>query len=147
MRITISRNDGQFRFTADSVIWDEESQALQFHKDRHGLTKQDFHLGEFVVEDKSGEGLRFPPAPHDAIWVTRIEGEPACPNHIIASNYDVLEPICVADDGQRLLVRNTNPRREQWAFSLNFVRLGDDEADAAKFTRWDPIIDNHNGGA
>ena len=145
--VTISRDDGQFRFTANSDIWHEDSQALQFHKDRHGLKKQDYHLVEFVIEDKSGEGLKFPSAPHDAIWVTKIESEAICPDHTIASNYDVLEPICVADDGQRLLVRNTNPQREQWAFTLNFVRPGNDETDAAKFASWDPIIDNHNGSA
>lgn len=147
--ITASLEDGRVQFTAVSDIWHTQDQALRFHKDQHGLKKQDFHLVEFTIDDKSGKGLRFPAAPHDAIWVTRIEGagKTACPDKTTGSNYDVLEPVCVTDDGKRLFVRNGNPQREQWAFTLNFVKAGDDQADADTFTSWDPIIDNHDGGA
>ena len=42
-----------------------------FHKDGHGMRKHDYHLIEFVLDDQTGEGLKFPNVPHDAMWVSR----------------------------------------------------------------------------
>ena len=141
-------DDGGTRFTAGSELWDDPNGALDFHKDHHGMRKQDYHLVEFVVDDRTDGGLRFPHSPHDAMWVSKVEdpNHPPCPDKNTDSNYEVLEPICVCDDGQRLIVRNDNPRREQWAFTLNFVKRGEDDSDADKYVSWDPITNNQNGG-
>jgi hypothetical protein len=148
VRVTASRDGGNVRFEAGSEIWEDSTGSLRFHKDRHGLRKLDFHLIEFVLADETGEGLRFPDIPHDAMWVAKagIGAQAPCPTRDTASDYEVLDPICVSDDGQRLIVRNNNPRREQWAFTLNFVMAGRDADDPDNYVSWDPIIDNHNGG-
>jgi len=138
---------GHIRFRPHSDLWDSNG-MFKFHKDDHGMSKQDFHLVEYVLDDRTGEGLKFPSVPHDAMWVAAIEDpdRPVCPGKDTKSDYSVLEPISVCDQGQRLIVRNENPRREQWAFTLNFVKGGADERDVDDYVSWDPITDNHNGG-
>lgn len=147
--VTAEREGELTRFAANSDLWDHSSQALRFHKDHHGMKKHDYHLVEFVLDDHTGDDLRFPNSPHHAMWVSKVEdpGHPTCPNKDSESNYEVLEPICVCDGGQRLIVRNDNPRVEQWAFTLNFVKRGQDDADADHYVSWDPITDNRNGGS
>lgn len=145
--VTATRDSGGTRFDAQSDLWDHPGGALHFHKDRHHMTKDDYHLVEFVLDDQTGDGLHFPSSPHDAMWVVRTDdGASACPDESSVSDYEVIEPICVCDDGHRLIVRNHNPRIERWAFSLNFVKSGADESDAGDYVRWDPIIQNQNGG-
>lgn len=145
--VTATKDGGETRFNAGSDLWDEPSGALHFHKDRHGMSKEDYHLVEFVLDDRTGERLHFPSTPHDAMWVIRAEhGEDTCPDKNSVSDYEVIEPICVCDEGNRLIVRNHNPKVERWAFSLNFVKAGADESDADQYVRWDPIIQNQNGG-
>lgn len=140
--------DGQTRFQPSSDLWDDSDDSLHFHKDRHGMRKADYHLVEFILDDKTGDQLRFPAVPHDAMWVAEVEDpqRPTCPDKDTKSNYDVLEPICVCDGGNRLLVRNENPREEAWSFTLNFVKPNADENDKASYVSWDPITQNHNGG-
>ncbi|HEY6048062.1 MAG TPA: hypothetical protein VIV07_03345 [Sphingomicrobium sp.] len=146
--VTASKSGGGTSFAAGSDLWDDPNGALRFHKDHHGMRKHDYHLVEFVLDDQTGDGLRFPSVPHDAMWVSKVGPgrETPCPNKDTESDYSVLEPICVSDDGRRLIVRNDNPQKEQWAFTMNFVKRGEDAADPDKFVSWDPIIDNHNGG-
>lgn len=147
--VTVTKQQAETRFTAASELWDEATGALRFHKDHHGMKKHDYHLVEFVLDDRSGDGLRFPDSPHSAMWVSRVAdpARPECPNKNTESDYEVLEPICVCDGGQRLIARNDNPRREQWAFTLNFVKRDKDDADQDGYVSWDPITDNRNGGA
>ena len=146
--IVATKDDSGIRFTPRSDLWDDPSGSLHFHKDHHGLRKADYHLAEFVLDDRSGEGLKFPRVPHDAMWVAAAQaGEAKCPDKNSVSNYEVLEPISVSDDGKRLIVRNDNPRSERWGFTLNFTKRGADEADVDSYVSWDPIIDNHNGGS
>lgn len=141
--------DGKYHFKPSSDLWDEAGQEFHFHKDKHGMKSHDYHLVEFVLDDQTGDGLRFPRIPHDAMWVaTGAErAKRICPDMNTACDYSVMEPICVTDDRQRLIVRNDNPRREDWAFTLNFVRRGADETDKAAFVNWDPGGTNHNGGS
>jgi hypothetical protein len=138
---------GATQFTGGSDIWDDPQGALHFHKDDHGMSKDDYHLVEFVLDDRTGDDLRFASGPHDAMWVSKVEdpAHPVCPGKDTTSDYTVLEPICVCDDGKRLIVRNDNPRKEQWAFTLNFIKQGENE-DANRYVSWDPITQNHNGG-
>lgn len=146
--VTASKTPDGTRFSAGSDLWDDPAGSLRFHKDHHGMHQRDYHLVEFVLDDRTGDDLRFPTVPHDAMWVTKAsERGGNCPNKDTESDYNVLEPICVCDDGRRLIVRNDNPRHEQWAFTLNFVKAGHEESDAARYVSWDPIVDNHNGGA
>jgi hypothetical protein len=139
---------GGYDFRPQSDLWDEAEQELVFSKDRHGMRKQDYHLVEFVLDDDTGDGLRFPSVPHDAMWV--IEGADRanrkCPDKDSVSNYDVMEPICVCDAGERLIVRNDNPKTEDWSFTLNFVKRGEDESDRRSYVSWDPGGANQNGG-
>lgn len=146
--VKVTRSGGEAKFDAGSELWDDPSGALRFHKDHHGMRAKDFHLIEFVLDDRTGEGLRFPDVPHDAMWVSRTEPgkETPCPTRDNGGDYDVIEPICVCDEGQRLIVRNDNPRKEQWAFTLNLVKPGGDPSSAQHFVSWDPIIDNQDGG-
>lgn len=145
--VTATKDAGETRFSASSDLWDQPDGALHFRKDRHGMTKHDYHLVEFVLDDRTGDELRFPSTPHDAMWVIGAdEGASACPDESSVSDYEVIEPICVCDDGHRLIVRNHNPKVERWAFSLNFVQGQNDESNSGQYVRWDPIIHNQNGG-
>jgi hypothetical protein len=147
--IVATKDDiGKVRFQPHSDIWDEAREEFVFHKDRHGMAKQDYHLLEFVLDDRTGDGLKFPSVPHDAMWVSE-GGEPGqrqCPDMHTVSNYEVMEPICVCDEGTRLIVRNDNPRKEHWAFTLNFVKRGEDESERSRYVNWDPGGSNQNGG-
>ena len=146
--VTATKAGDQTQFSAGSELWNDPDSALRFHKEPHGMRKQDFHLVEFCLDDRSGERLHFPSNPHDAMWVVRADHDSgACPDKSSVSDYEVIEPICVCDDGQRLIVRNHNPREEKWAFSLNFVKAGNDDGDVDRYIRWDPIIQNQNGGS
>lgn len=146
--VATKSDDGNYRFEPHSDIWDPAEEEFVFDKRKHDMNKIDYHLLEFVLEDKTGEHLRFAPIPHDAMWVG--EGGPRssrkCPDARTDHDYSVMEPICVCDDGTRLIVRNENPRREDWAFTLNFVRNGDDPTNTDRFVSWDPGGANENGG-
>lgn len=146
--VTVTSDDGGVHFEPSSDLWDSNGK-FTFHKDHHGMHKQDFHLIEYVLDDRTGEGLKFPTLPHDAMWVAAVQDpeRPVCPDQHTESDYSVLEPISVCDEGKRLIVRNDNPRREQWAFTLNLVKSGAGEEDAVNYVSWDPITDNHNGGS
>jgi hypothetical protein len=139
---------GKFHFEPESDVWSDSHHHFSLHKDKHGMKKHDFHLVEFMLDDQTGDRLTFPSVPHDAMWVARVDdpAQPKCPDKETVSDYEVMEPICVCDDGERLIVRNHNPRSEQWAFTLNFVKDGANEADADKYVSWDPIMQNQNGG-
>lgn len=137
-------NSGNYHFAPESELWDPSRTELVFKKDRHGMRKQDYHLVEFVLNDETGDGLKFPKVPHEAMWV--MEGAGKCPDMHSVSNYDVMEPICVCGDRDRLIVRNDNPRREDWAFTLNFVKRGESDAERSRYVNWDPVGANHNGG-
>jgi len=139
---------GQYHFKPQSDLWDESEQEFVFHKDRHGMKVHDYHLIEFVLDDQTGDGLKFPPIPHDAMWVAEgaDRANRTCPDMDTVSNYDVMEPICVCDGGERLIVRNDNPRKEDWAFTLNFVKRGEDDADRRRYVNWDPGGVNQDGG-
>lgn len=140
--------NGETVFQPASEVWNDSDNSLHFHKDRHGMRKADYHLVEFVLDDRTGDGLKFPSVPHDAMWVAEVEDSqhPSCPDKDTKSDYDVLEPICVCDEGRRLVVRNDNPRAQTWSFTLNFVKSSSDESDKASYVSWDPITQNHNGG-
>jgi len=145
--VVATKQGDKTNFTAGSELWDEPNGALRFHKDHHGMRKHDYHLVEFVLDDRTGDGLKFPAVPHDAMWVSKAdEGRSSCPNKDTISDYEVLEPICVCDAGERLIVRNDNPRKEDWAFTLNFVKRGESEEDTERYVSWDPITQNQNGG-
>lgn len=136
--------DGQVAFDADSHIWDSSGKFV-FHKGAHDMHKHDYHLVEFVLDDRTGDRLKFPSAPHDAMWVEKVEdpANPQCPRQASDSDYAVIEPICVCDHGKRLIVRNQNPDEQDWSFTLNFEK-GDGPAE--DHVQWDPIIQNQNHG-
>jgi hypothetical protein len=140
-------SDGAIQFRGDSPLWDHSEGLFAFHKDRHGMRKHDYHLIEFVLDDESGVGLHFPSAPHDAMWVTKVDDpeHPVCPDSSTPSDYDVIDPMCVCDGGRRLIVRNDNPSEEHWSFTLNFEKSGESPV-AQDRVSWDPIIKNGNGG-
>lgn len=140
---------GAYHFTPESDLWNAPEEEFVFHKDRHGMRSEDYHLVEFVLDDQTGDGLKFPKIPHDAMWVTEgaERANRTCPDMRTVSNYEVMEPICVTGDQKRLIVRNDNPRQEHWAFTLNFVRRGADEADLGRYVNWDPGGNNQNGGS
>lgn len=139
---------GEYQFQPESELWDESEQDFSFHKDRHGMSSHDYHLVEFTLDDQTGDELKFPPTPHDAMWVAEggKRAERVCPDMHTVSDYEVMEPICVSEDRRRLIVRNDNPRKEDWAFTLNFVKRGEDPTDRARYVNWDPGGSNHNGG-
>src|SRR3954451_24903359 len=140
VRVTKDK-DGVYRFDPHSDIWDEARGEFVFSKERHGMSKHDYHLLEFVLDDQTGDGLRFPKAPHDAMWVVEGHEEPGertCPDMHSVSNYDVMEPISVSPRRRRLFVRNDNANKEHWAFTINFVKKGEDPSDISSFVSWDP---------
>ncbi len=141
--------NGSYHFQPESDISENGEDEFHFHKDRHGMKSHDYHLVEFVLDDRTGDDLKFPSVPHDAMWVAEAgdRSNRKCPDLNTVSDYSVMEPICVTGDGKRLIVRNDNPREEEWAFTLNFVKQGQDEADRERFVNWDPVGSNHNGGA
>lgn len=149
VRLMATKDASGVHFAPESDLWSGSNSKFAFHKDHHGMRKQDYHLIEFVLDDRTGDQLRFPDAPHDAMWVARVEdmANALCPGKETPSDYEVLEPICVCDNGLRLIVRNENPRKEQWSFTMNFVKAGQSSDDADNYVSWDPITDNHNGGS
>ena len=136
--------DGTIGFRGDSSVWNDSEGHFAFHKDHHGMKKHDYHLIEFILDDETGEGLKFPSAPHDAMWIAKVDdpAHPHCPDGTAPSDYGVIDPICVCDGGKRLIVRNDNPREEHYAFTLNFTTAGNGQR-----VSWDPIIKNSNGGS
>lgn len=139
---------GGYHFEPESELSKDSGDTFHFHKDRHGMRAHDYHLVEFVLDDQTGDGLKFPPVPHDAMWVAKAGDGPEhiCPNKDTPSDYSVMEPICVCDGGERLIVRNDNPRKEDWAFTVNFVKQGEDPSDQSRYVNWDPVGSNQNGG-
>lgn len=140
---------GNYHFQAESDLSESGGDEFHFHKDHHGMRAHDYHLVEFVLDDQTGDDLHFPPVPHDAMWVAPA-GDPAnrkCPDETTVNDYSVMDPICVTADRNRLIVRNDNPREEDWAFTLNFVKRGENESDRGIYISWDPVGSNHNGGS
>lgn len=139
---------GNYNFRPESDLWDESEEEFNFHKDHHGMRAHDYHLIEFVIDDQTGDGLRFPAVPHDAMWVAAgaKRAHRQCPDMNTANDYSVMEPICVCDDQKRLVVRNENPRKEDWAFTLNFVKRGENDSEKSRYINWDPGGANHDGG-
>jgi hypothetical protein len=139
---------GKYRFQPESDLWDEAEEEFTFRKDRHDMRACDYHLIEFVLDDHTGDGLKFPSIPHDAMWVAEgaERSNRQCPDMNTVNDYSVMEPICICDDGRRLIVRNDNPRNEDWAFTLNFVKRGKDESARGAYVNWDPGGSNQNGG-
>jgi hypothetical protein len=146
--VLATKDSSGYHFTPESELSDGSTDVFRFHKDRHGMRSHDYHLVEFVLDDHTGDGLKFPPVPHDAMWVAREadDGTHVCPDKNTVSDYSVMEPICVCDDGERLIVRNDNPRKEDWAFTVNFVKRGEDPTDRSRYVNWDPVGSNQNGG-
>jgi hypothetical protein len=140
---------GAYQFQPNSDLWDEHEQHFVFEKARHRMSAKDYHLVEFVLDDQTGDSLQFPPNPHDAMWVAEgaDRANRQCPDVNTIKDYSVMEPICVCDDGERLIIRNGNPRREEWAFTLNFVKNGERPDDPRVFVSWDPGGSNQNGGS
>lgn len=139
-----SDGQGGLTFRPQSDVWNEGHGHFAFSKADHDMQPHDYHLVEFALDDRTGDALAFPAVPHDAMWVAKVEDpeRPTCPDASTQSNYDVIEPICVRNEGQRLIVRNNNPRQEDWSFTLNVKK-----ADGNNVS-WDPIIKNGgNGGA
>lgn len=141
--------DGTYRFRPESELWNAPEEEFVFSKDRHGMKAHDYHLIEFVLDDQSGDGLKFPGVPHDAMWVCEgaKRSSRKCPDMNTDSDFSVMEPICVCDAGKRLLVRNDNPRKEDWAFTLNFVKRGENASDPSRYVNWDPGGANQDGGS
>jgi hypothetical protein len=140
--------EGKYHFHPESELWDKSGEEFHFHKDKHGMKAHDYHLVEFVLDDQTGDSLKFPAVPHDAMWVAQA-GDRAnrkCPDASTVNDYSVMEPICVTADRKRLIVRNDNPRAEDWVFTLNFVKSDEDEGDRGRYVNWDPVGSNHNGG-
>lgn len=143
VKVAVSKDAGSTpAFAPSSDLWSEEHGHFAFDRRDHHMGNHDYHLVEFVLDDQTGEGLAFPSVPHDAMWVAKVEGGQAkCPDASTQSNYDVVEPICTCDDGQRLIVRNDNPRKEDWSFTLNLKNKAD-----GRTLSWDPIIKNGGTG-
>ncbi|HEY8435197.1 MAG TPA: hypothetical protein VIK68_11405 [Sphingomicrobium sp.] len=146
-QVTVTaRKDGDgFSFSPDSQVWSGASGHFAFNKDDHHMRKHDYHLVEFDIDDQTGEGLKFPRSPEDAMWVAKVHDpqHPTCPDGSSPSDYSVIDPMCVCDDGERLIVRNENPREEDWSFTLNFEKTS---AGGGERVSWDPIIKNGGGG-
>ena len=142
-----NEHGGKADFAPGSDLWSEERGHLHFDKDAHGMRKQDVHLVEFVLDDRTGQHLRFPADPHDAMWVAKVEdrAHPICPDATTGTDYAVIDPMCVCDEGQRLIVRNENPRAEDWAFTLNLVKPAREDGGQARVS-WDPIFNNGGNG-
>lgn len=151
VELTITRDGGGgYRFDPQSDLWDEHRQEFVFRKDAHAMHAHDYHLLEFALDDRTGEGLTFPPNPHNAIWVAEGHEEPGsrnCPDRHTQCNYDAMDPMGVSPEGDRLLVRNDNARKEHWVFTINVAKAGEDPANAERFISWDPGANNQNGGA
>lgn len=141
--VTVSKEAGDRpSFVPRSDLWSKEQGHFAFHKGDHHMADHDYHLVEFILDDETGDGLTFPAAPHDAMWVAKVDdpAHPKCPDASTQSNYEMIEPICVCDAGQRLIVRNDDLRREDWSFTLNLRKASGENVS------WDPIIKNGGTG-
>lgn len=127
-------------------LWD--GRKFVFDKTKLQMGNGDHHKLMFVLDDRTGLGLRFPSIAEDAMWVKQIPDVNSyeCPGKD-DHDYEVLRPHNVIDGGTKLIAFNSNPDERKWAFSLNFVKDNEDEADVSKFVCWDPIGDNRDGGS
>lgn len=143
--VTARKDGDRISFTPDSQVWSEAGGHFAFNKDDHHMRRHDYHLVEFEIDDQTGEGLRFPRSPEEAMYVAKVDDpqHPTCPDGSSPSDYSVIDPLCVCDKGERLIVRNENPREEDWSFTLNFEKSS---AAGAERVSWDPIIKNGGGG-
>jgi hypothetical protein len=149
VKVTVTDGtDGQFRFAPQSDVWHEHHGHFAFNKNDHHMRNHDYHLIEFQLDNRTGEQLTFPAEPHQAMWVARVENpeRPICPDASTPSDYEVIEPICVCDAGHRLIVRNDNPRAEDWSFTLNLVKAAAEGSGKQDQVSWDPIIKNGGNG-
>lgn len=151
IKVTITKDGPDaYRFEPDSELWDESRGEFIFSKTRHDMADHDYHLLEFAIDDQTGEGLKFPAVPHDAMWVAEGHEEPGsrnCPDKDTVCNYECMEPMSVSPNRNRLFVRNDNARKEHWVFTINFTKTGEDPCDVSRFVSWDPGSNNQNGGS
>ena len=140
-----NKGDEGVSFSPSSDLWDDTRGHFMFDKRRHHMRPDDYHLVEFVLDDRTAEGLRFPADPEAAMWVAKADdGEHyKCPDASTGHDYEVIDPMSVSDDGQRLFVCNRDPRQECWAFTLNMEEAS---GGAERRVSWDPIFNNGGNG-
>lgn len=115
----------------------------KFVFDKKGkMHRHDPHLVRFtLVTDNTGDNLRFPSDPRNAMWVEKGTN---CPTRTSRHDYSVIEPLLVLEDGRTLIALNKNEKKQDWGITLNFLPSG--ETDPMKSIPWDPPGDNQNNG-
>ena len=137
--VKVTHANGKYTFEPDCEELYSNGRFV-FDKTSLNMGKSESHMLKFVLDDRTGHGLKFKEFPDDAMWVKQIPD--IDPKHCAGArdkDYSVLKPLNVIDNRTRLIVRNTNPDDRKWAFTLNF------EGTKGPVS-WDPIGDNQDGG-
>jgi hypothetical protein len=116
---------------------------LVFDKTHDGMKKHDSYRVEFDLDDKTTFKLQFAPSLADAIWVSPgSQQAPPCPTQ--KCDNGEFTPVDVSK--KKLTVVNLDSSVEKMAFTLRFLKEGDDPSNPANYIPFDPITDNRDGG-
>ncbi len=121
---------------------------IPFNKDREPIKggermkALDWHRVRFELVDSHSLGLRFHDNKFEALWAKTAKEEERCPTRRCRHKH--FHPLSREDSV--LMVRNNNYDVEEIAFTLNFLRPGDDGYDPSTFIPCDPIGGNEDRG-
>src|SRR6476661_2247506 len=118
-------------FELQSNLIDPFSGLLTFNKTNHGMMKRDYYRIYFDLEDHTGLNLTFNPNPMKALWVAMGDAMSAPPCPATASYCSDIYATCVDDNGNKMTVRNNDPKWQYFTFSLGFI--GDVEESEYRF--------------
>ena len=115
---------------------------IRFDKHDEQMRGVDWHRVIFTLHNHDGLQLRFHDEKKQAVWARTATDAKDCPTSYC--RHKDFKPIWRED--LRLEVRNNNYKPEEIAFTLNFLRPGDDGEDPGTFVICDPIGGNENRG-
>lgn len=120
---------------------------LVFNKTVDKMKKAENYEVTFKLHNKEGADLVFSKLPAKVLWAKQIDkpSDP-CPDSACYMN-DVffVNPQAAIKDHE-LSVINVDQDKELFAFALNFLPKGETEGPTTKYTCYDPIGNNQNGG-
>lgn len=129
-------------FDLQSNLKDPATGLLVFNKSNNGMRKKDYYLVDFDLDDHTTLNLRFNPNPMKALWVAMGDAMSAPPCPATASYCGDIYATSVDDNGNKMTVRNDDPKWQYFTFSLGFV--GDPEDSEYRF---DPGGSNQDSGS
>ena len=139
---------GQYSMTMDNnpvttLVFDKNNYQIN----GQGMKKKDYFVIKFTLDDQtSAKNLTVPTNPMNAIWICtpRQKNPPQCPN---SASYDQqIYAIGTDSDKGIVWVRNEDMIKEDFQFTLCFLKRDTDPSDPNNYINYDPGGQNMNGG-